>query len=294
MPAPDPARKAARKAAPRAARTAVRTAAAGAAGSVVPGEPPYELRRSTRAKRVTLRVVHGRGLVVTVPARASRATAAAAVEAHRDWALAELAALEARVPAELRAWPPHAVRLPAIGRRVVLGFEPEAGGRVATRPSSADAETVLVLPCAPDDLETGAAHLAAWLAREARAALGARLDALARRHGLRYRRLAVRGQRTLWGSCSAAGTISLNWKLLFLSPELVDYVLLHELAHTRHLDHSTAFWTLLERLVPGARALDAALARAGCRVPSWLEGRGTAARARAVPRAPSGTSSRGR
>lgn len=188
--------------------------------------PPYALARSARAKRVTLRAVHGRGLVVTVPARLSRAAAetaaAAAVERHRDWAIGALAALRESVPEALRVWPPRSLELPALGRRVVLGFEPDGNGRrVRARvlASSVGAETVLALPCAPQAREAGVRALRAWLAREARTALGARLETLARRHGLGYARLAVRGQRTRWGSCSSSGTISLNWKLVFLPPD---------------------------------------------------------------------------
>ena len=238
---------------------------------------------SKRAKRVTLRVSPGRGLVVTVPPRFARRDVPGVVAEHRDWALAELAGLEARVPEAFRRWPPPALELPAVGRRLVIGFDagPGAGpdpargagagtGSGAPR-SSLDAETVLVLPGPPEDRDAATAAIAAWLAREARAFLGPRLAGLAARHGLAYARLAVRGQRTLWGSCSSSGTISLNWKLLFLRPALVDYVLLHELAHTRHMDHSAAFWALLERLLPGARALDAELARAGARVPPQFE-----------------------
>ena len=244
-------------------------------------DPPYELRVSARARRVTLRVVPGRGLVVTVPRRFARRDAAAVVAEHRAWALAELDRLAARVPDAFRHWPPRALALPATGRRLVLGFDPCAA-RTAAVPSSLAGEAVLVLGCAPEDRDAGVAALAAWLAREGRTHLGPRLAALAARHGLRYARLAVRGQRTLWGSCSAAGTISLNWKLLFLRPALVDYVLLHELAHTRHLDHSPAFWALLERMLPGAKALDDELREAGPRVPPWFE-RGAGAGATTRP-----------
>ena len=86
-----------------------------------------------------------------------------------------------------------------------------------------------------------------------------------------YRRLTVRGQRTLWGSYSSSGTLSLNYKLLFLPSELVDYVVLHELAHTRHMNHSRAFWRLLERMAPGARQLDQRVNDEARRVPRWLE-----------------------
>ena len=89
--------------------------------------------------------------------------------------------------------------------------------------------------------------------------LGGRLRELALRHGFVYNRVTIRNQRTRWGSCSAANNISLNMKLVALPPELVDYVLLHELLHTRIKNHGPAFWAELERLAGGARAKRARL-----------------------------------
>ena len=90
----------------------------------------------------------------------------------------------------------------------------------------------------------------------ARQVLSARLNQLAASHGYTYNRLFIRSQKTRWGSCSARGNINLNLKLLLLPDHLRDYVLLHELLHTRIRGHGPAFWAGLEILVPGARALD--------------------------------------
>lgn len=100
-------------------------------------------------------------------------------------------------------------------------------------------------------------HLKAGLSpidrKAARAHLVTRLDELATYHGLPYNRVSIRGQRSRWGSCSATNNISLNMKLLWLPTELQDYVLLHELVHTLHPDHSSRFWERLEQICPGAR-----------------------------------------
>jgi predicted metal-dependent hydrolase len=72
----------------------------------------------------------------------------------------------------------------------------------------------------------------------------------ARQIGVSYRRIRIGGQRTLWGSCSAKGTLSFNWRLLLAPPEVVQYVVVHELCHLRVPNHSRAFWTLLERHCP--------------------------------------------
>ena len=87
----------------------------------------------------------------------------------------------------------------------------------------------------------------------AKRALARRLRELAAAYGYKYTRVIFRRQKTRWGSCSVKGTISLNLKLAVLPDGLRDYVLLHELAHTKHHHHGPAFWEEMERLVKGAR-----------------------------------------
>ena len=89
--------------------------------------------------------------------------------------------------------------------------------------------------------------------KEARRKLPQRLAELAEKHGFSYRRVSIRNQKSRWGSCSANNNISLNMKLMALPAELLDYVLLHELLHTRIKNHGPAFWAELELLVPDAR-----------------------------------------
>ncbi len=84
---------------------------------------------------------------------------------------------------------------------------------------------------------------------QARRMLIERLNELARRHGFEYNRVFVKNQKTLWGSCSAANNINLNVNLVHLPEELRDYVILHELVHTRHKNHGSDFWRALDRLV---------------------------------------------
>lgn len=96
---------------------------------------------------------------------------------------------------------------------------------------------------------------------EAHRLLVDRLRELAVRHGYRYNHAAVKNQRTLWGSCSHRNNINLNVNLLRLPEELRDYVILHELVHTRHKNHSRAFWCELDRLVGDAKGLQKYLRR---------------------------------
>ncbi len=93
--------------------------------------------------------------------------------------------------------------------------------------------------------------------RAARKQLVARLEELARRHGFVYNRVFVRRQKTRWGSCSARRNISLNINIVRLPPDLMDYILLHELMHTRILDHSPRFWAELGKIVGDVKLLNA-------------------------------------
>jgi predicted metal-dependent hydrolase len=94
---------------------------------------------------------------------------------------------------------------------------------------------------------------------KAKSTLTARLQALAKKHGLSYNKVFIRNQRTRWGSCSTKGNISLNMKLVVLPQELIDYVLLHELVHTKIHNHSRRFWGGLDKHVGNAKSLSARL-----------------------------------
>jgi predicted metal-dependent hydrolase len=94
---------------------------------------------------------------------------------------------------------------------------------------------------------------------EARRVLVGRLEQLSAQHGFRYNRVSIRNQKTRWGSCSVKNDISLNMKLLKLPKELIDYVILHELVHTRIRNHTKAFWKELDKIVGNAKDLDGRL-----------------------------------
>lgn len=101
---------------------------------------------------------------------------------------------------------------------------------------------------------------------EARRRLTERLEYLAARHGFTYGKVSLRNQRTRWGSCSSTNNISLNMGVVGLPQELMDYVILHELAHTRIKNHSVHFWGLMDTLVGNGKALAVSLReyRIGC------------------------------
>ncbi len=226
-----------------------------------------QVRHSRRARRLRIDVSARKGVIVVVPEGTPRASVERFVRARRDW----IRRARDRVAAEAAAQvPPGAPEQPerlelrALERSLRVQTLPAARQRTIDTGDCLRLEGVERAPQVR-------AQLARWLKRETRRTLVPRLEALAGAHALHFERASVRGQRTRWASCSGRGTISLNFRLLFLPPRLVDHVLLHELAHTRHLDHSQRFWKLLARLDPDWRSHHDALAEARQWIPAWVE-----------------------
>ena len=120
--------------------------------------------------------------------------------------------------------------------------------------------SVLPLPAGVAGLR--AAFHERWRA-EAAAELPSRCVALGAPHGLRPVRVQVRNQQSRWGSCSARGNIALNWRLVQMPPDVADYVMLHELIHLEHPDHSTRFWRRVATVCSGWRAAERWLRTSG-------------------------------
>jgi predicted metal-dependent hydrolase len=112
--------------------------------------------------------------------------------------------------------------------------------------------------------------LRSWLKRSAAQRLSPALLCLAQELQFRVNRVAIRCQRTRWGSCSTRGTISLNCCLLFQRAEVVRYLGVHELAHLKHMNHSPKFWQLVEKFSPDYLGLDRELLSGWRLVPEWV------------------------
>ena len=87
----------------------------------------------------------------------------------------------------------------------------------------------------------------------ARRVIGQRVSYFAAKMGVTCGRISIREQKTRWGSCSGQGNLNFNWKLILMPPEILDYVVVHELAHRKQMNHSPAFWAEVERILPDWR-----------------------------------------
>jgi predicted metal-dependent hydrolase len=200
----------------------------------MPAEIAYSVRRSDRARRVRV-VVEPTGVVeVVLPRRAAQREAAAAVAELRPWIerrLTESQALRERLAA-------RGDGLPYLGELLRPRREP---GRTRAHRRG-------------DVLLFGdRVQIERWYRRMARIEVEPRLDEAVAALGVSYRSVRIANQRTRWGSCSTNGAMSFNWRLLLAPPEILDYVVWHEACHLVHMDHSRAFWSLLERHRPDYR-----------------------------------------
>jgi predicted metal-dependent hydrolase len=226
-------------------------------------EQSWVVRESRRARRLAVRVFRTGRVEIVTPPRTSRSAVEHFVARHRRWI--ERKRAEARRHGLVRErFPPGEVFLEGCAQmwRVHVAGGP---GRLRLQVGAG----VLTL-CG--NVSNGRAvrdALQRWLIAHARELLGGALRQCARELGFHYQKSVVRRQRTRWGSCSARGTISLNCCLLFQRPAVVRYLLIHELAHTRHMNHSRRFWQCVAEHCPDHRELDRELLDGWRRVPSW-------------------------
>ncbi len=199
---------------------------------------PVQVVRHRRARRYILRVTATGTVRVTVPGRASIAGALAFASAQADWIVTEWTRRHSR-----GAWE-HGTRVWYRGDQHALSCtrsEITCGTSVVPRP----------------DLEAPVRGLlqAAWRA-EAALELPSRCLALGAPHGLQPGRIQIRNQQSRWGSCSSRGNVALNWRLIQMPPDVADYVMLHELVHLEHPNHSSRFWRRVAAVCPGWRSAE--------------------------------------
>ena len=215
------------------------------------------LRRSAR-RSFALQVDH-RGARVAVPLRTPLGEVERFVHSHGRWLLDRLQARAAARPSPVLDVVDGAT-VPLFGRALTLRLRE---GRITRwRPLTDDREELL-LPTAVDPLR---ALLRALQAR-ALAWYRGRIEEYCHRLGLPVPAVRLSNARTRWGSCSSRSGIRLHWRLVHLSPALIDYVVAHEVAHLVEMNHSPRFWAVVERLYPDWRSARAALRRASASLP---------------------------
>jgi len=225
----------------------------------------WNVRISRRARRMSMRVFPGGRVEVVVPQGAGLPAVERFVARHRDWAERRSKELLQLAPRAVERQP-HAIELRLLARQWPVEYVP--GRRVRVEEADGGARLRVHAPSVTDKHASQA--LVPWLTRLASHELSHRLRPLAAELGIDYGRMTVRRQRTRWGSCSTRGTISLNVCLMFQRPDVVRYLMIHELCHRRHMNHSKRFWSLVASFEPEWKPLDVELLQGWRHVPAWV------------------------
>lgn len=219
----------------------------------------YRLTRSSRARHLRLTINRHNEVVLTLPAGCSPERGMRFMKTKTDWLRRHLRRLGQ--PETLYQFLQGRGFLAVRGGQARIEWQYPVGRPFLKYDGAGGTLAIGYDPKRHDD-----GHLKGLLRQFASVALPDRTTALAALHRLPVNKISVRDQISRWGSCSAKKNISLNWRLLLLSPEIQDYVIWHELAHLVEMNHSRRFWALLERLDPQAQLHDQALTQGTNRV----------------------------
>jgi predicted metal-dependent hydrolase len=224
--------------------------------------PTYTVKRHAKARHVKLRTCPTRGLLITVPQRFSLKHIPSVLEEHRAWIIKQLE----KLPSNEWELPDH-IDIQSLEEKWKIFYEPcQRKVQLLERPGK---ELVLI---GKFDKQLARAQLLEWLRLYAGEQLKRNIQRLSSETQLGYQACIIRDQKTRWGSCSSAKLISLNYKLILLPNLLMRNVIIHELCHTKFMNHSVRFWALVEKFDPNYRQHRSDLRRAEGYIPKWVSG----------------------
>jgi len=214
------------------------------------------IKRNRRARRISLRINSHNQVVLNVPLRGSISEAKKFLASRIDWIREKTAGMPVQVELSEFLERKPLVFLDHHPRNIIFEFS-ESRKKIIHQISADYIEVTL-----PIDQNKESSTLS-FMLQLARIYLPSRLQRCAQQVGVTYKKVRVGNQKSRWGSCSSQRVISLNWRILLLDYAIGEYVLYHELAHLKHMNHSSKYWKLLEEWVPRAKAVDRELSSAG-------------------------------
>lgn len=238
---------------------------------------PYKIRESSRARKIKLQINTNDGLIVVAPRGVRHEEIDVLVRSQSQWINRNLSMLDERKQYLIQKFGeglPEKISLPAIDRTWDVNYVQRAGVK-GWKYGAFDSLNITgsitgnIAGTNSEENEKTQSYINKWLTVIAREHLHEKLTETSAETGLRYKRMQIRTQKSRWGSCSARGTISLNRNILFFTPEIVSYLLIHELCHTIYLNHSKKYWALVEEFCPDYRASDKILKEAWKYLPLW-------------------------
>jgi len=236
---------------------------------IVGGEwpPTYTLKKSPRAKHVKLKATARHGLELIVPLRFNTKNLPEIFEINKDWIKKQLAKIQTQLALKCDKKIPETVELLSLNQRWQVYYLQGKNKKCkfVVRPQQ---ELVI---CGEISDEQSILLLNKWIREEAKKYLTLRLNYISQQTQLSFNNLVIRSQQTRWGSCSSTKNINLNYKLIFLPAHLVDHILIHELCHTKNMNHSAKFWRLVSTYDPLWKENNREVRLAEKYVPLWAE-----------------------
>ena len=205
----------------------------------------YILKRSARAKQIRLEIKRDTGLTVVVPRSYGLNQLTSFLEAKQSWILGNLAKCEEIQSLYAGKELKNGDTIPYLGRNLKLVIQ--ENHRNASNVKLV--QDILIVSLRPGNGRLNIA-LERWYRMQAAELMKKKVDELSARLGISYTRLTIRGQKTRWGSCSRKGNLSFNWKLLMAPEPVIDYVIIHELAHLKEMNHTKRFWAIVDEYCP--------------------------------------------
>lgn len=202
----------------------------------MPKTPPFEIIRASR-RSLSLQISRNKGLVVRAPFSVPLDIIHAFVERKSDWIAKHMTRhaeqKEQRSYSLYYLGQPHSFEYNLLQKEHVMRLD-----RIFTFTGKAQ------------ETSSEEAVLTKWYQKQARRYLTERVAHFSEKHGLSYEQIRITSAVTRWGSCSGRNTLNFPWRLMMAPPKVIDYVVVHELAHTVHKNHSPRFWNLVESIIP--------------------------------------------
>ena len=222
----------------------------------------YGVRRSQRAKRIRMTIEENGDLVVTLPSRGRLKDIPPVLRAHQSWILRKIEESQNKKriapPFELK----NGAKLPVLDRYYRLILQATKGKRAHWYFEA----NQLFISASTFDSTLVYRGVESWYRKMAGFFLEDRVPYWAEQLGVTPKCIRVKNQRSLWGSCSKKANLNFNWRILLLSPETADYLIIHELAHLKELNHSGKFWDIVQTFCPDYKFHKAELRKKD----SWL------------------------
>lgn len=211
----------------------------------------YSIRKSKRAKRINMKIDVNKGLEVIYPIGINQPTASEILQQNQAWVLATLDKMQSRKDSQVQRRYAQGEIFRYLGEDKHLNLiEKSHGKRISVTLADDTLDVSLPPNVNKNDTEAIRDAIEKFYRKQAKGYLGQRTQDIADKLGFDYNRITIKHQKTRWGSCSTNKNLNFNLRLMMAPPDGIDYIIIHELCHLVHMNHSKAFWNLVASYCP--------------------------------------------